>query len=248
MSYKYRKTWEGILGQLERRYRDTSSESRRHELEKLMATVPARAARGAAAAGEPGRSRSAEEHRRAHELWPSARRCTLLLRSRLKLERARTSHRAPILKRSASAWASSSQRGPELPDARPRGHDAVRGREPAHPAGNPDRLATHRRAVHPRRAVDRPAPAGQPRLLDTLGAMRDLGNTVIVVEHDEETIRRADYVVDLGPGAGELGGEIVVAGTPQQIARCKASLTGAYLTGRERIEVPVEQARRTARR
>jgi excinuclease ABC subunit A len=76
------------------------------------------------------------------------------------------------------------------------------------------------------------------RLLDTLAAMRDLGNTVIVVEHDEETIRAADWVIDLGPGAGELGGEVVAAGTPSQIEKSDRSLTGMYLSGRRRIEVP----------
>src|SRR3989454_2402868 len=76
------------------------------------------------------------------------------------------------------------------------------------------------------------------RLLDTLCAMRDLGNTVIVVEHDEETILSADHVVDLGPGAGELGGEVVAQGTPRQIMENPASLTGRYLGGLERIDVP----------
>jgi excinuclease ABC subunit A len=76
------------------------------------------------------------------------------------------------------------------------------------------------------------------KLLDTLLAMRDLGNTVVVVEHDEETIRSADHVVDLGPGAGELGGEVVAAGTADEIARHPRSLTGAYLSGRESIETP----------
>jgi len=79
------------------------------------------------------------------------------------------------------------------------------------------------------------------RLLQTLCAMRDLGNTVIVVEHDEETIRSADCVVDLGPGAGELGGEVVAIGTPKQIQRSKASLTGAYLSGRESIPPPAKR-------
>ncbi|MBP7147033.1 MAG: excinuclease ABC subunit UvrA [Acidobacteria bacterium] len=76
------------------------------------------------------------------------------------------------------------------------------------------------------------------RLLDTLRAMRDLGNTVIVVEHDEETIRSSDHVIDLGPGAGELGGEVVVAGTPEEVAHSERSLTGLYLSGRRRIEIP----------
>lgn len=76
------------------------------------------------------------------------------------------------------------------------------------------------------------------RLLNTLTSMRDLGNTVLVVEHDEETIRRADWIVDLGPGAGENGGTVVAEGTPEQILKDKASLTGAYLSGRKQIAVP----------
>jgi excinuclease ABC subunit A len=76
------------------------------------------------------------------------------------------------------------------------------------------------------------------RLLQTLMQMRDLGNTVLVVEHDEETIRTADYVVDMGPGAGINGGRLVFAGTPDRLLDEKTSLTGQYLSGRRRIEVP----------
>ncbi|MFN2447704.1 MAG: excinuclease ABC subunit UvrA, partial [Vicinamibacterales bacterium] len=85
------------------------------------------------------------------------------------------------------------------------------------------------------------------RLLATLARLRDLGNTVIVVEHDEETIRTADYVIDLGPGAGELGGEVIFQGTPAELAADGAgSLTGAYLSGAEAIPAP--RARRPATR
>jgi len=76
------------------------------------------------------------------------------------------------------------------------------------------------------------------KLLDTLCAMRDLGNTVIVVEHDEETIRSADHVVDLGPGAGDEGGRVVAQGTPGEIATHPDSLTGMYLSGRRSIPIP----------
>ena len=79
------------------------------------------------------------------------------------------------------------------------------------------------------------------RLIDTLRRLRDQGNTVIVVEHDEDTIRAADYVIDMGPGAGEMGGDIVAAGSPQDIARNPDSLTGAYLTGRRMITLPVKR-------
>src|SRR5690606_18857836 len=68
------------------------------------------------------------------------------------------------------------------------------------------------------------------RLIATLQRLRDLGNSVVVVEHDEDTIRAADHVVDFGPGAGHLGGEVVFSGSPEQLAKCKTSLTGAYLS------------------
>jgi excinuclease ABC subunit A len=79
------------------------------------------------------------------------------------------------------------------------------------------------------------------RLLGTLRQLRDLGNTVIVVEHDEDAIRSADYVVDMGPGAGVHGGEIVARGTPAEILASEASLTGAYLAGRYAIPVPARR-------
>jgi len=79
------------------------------------------------------------------------------------------------------------------------------------------------------------------RLLKALEELRDLGNTVLVVEHDEETIRRADYVIDLGPGAGRHGGELVAHGTPEEIMEVQGSLTGAYISGRVQIEMRPER-------
>jgi len=76
------------------------------------------------------------------------------------------------------------------------------------------------------------------RLIDTLTRLRDLGNTLIVVEHDEETIRTADWVVDIGPGAGEHGGKVVVSGSYEELIASKESITGAYLSGRKSIEIP----------
>ena len=81
------------------------------------------------------------------------------------------------------------------------------------------------------------------RLIDTLLHLRDLGNTVIVVEHDEETMRSADYIVDMGPGAGEHGGNIVAQGTPQAIMDDPASLTGDFLAGRRSIAMPAQRRR-----
>jgi excinuclease ABC subunit A len=84
-------------------------------------------------------------------------------------------------------------------------------------------------------------PRDNGRLLETLAHLRDMGNTVLVVEHDAETIERADYVIDLGPGAGRLGGKLVAAGEPDDIARDPASLTGQYLSGALEIPVPAER-------
>ena len=79
------------------------------------------------------------------------------------------------------------------------------------------------------------------KLLDTLRRLRDLGNTLIVVEHDEDTMRAADWLIDIGPGAGALGGQVVSAGTPEQVMADPNSLTGQYLSGKKRIEVPEDR-------
>jgi excinuclease ABC subunit A len=81
-------------------------------------------------------------------------------------------------------------------------------------------------------------PRDNTRLLDTLRGLRDLGNTVLIVEHDDETIRTADWIIDLGPAAGEHGGRIIAEGTPEMILAHPKSLTGAYLSGRKRVEIP----------
>lgn len=79
------------------------------------------------------------------------------------------------------------------------------------------------------------------RLLDTLKHLRDLGNSVIVVEHDEDAIRAADFVVDMGPGAGEHGGNVIIAAPPSQVAACKESVTGQYLSGKKAISIPKQR-------
>jgi excinuclease ABC subunit A len=84
-------------------------------------------------------------------------------------------------------------------------------------------------------------PRDNQRLIETLCALRDLGNTVLVVEHDEETIRRADYVVDIGPAAGVHGGQIVAVGTPEEVACNPNSVTGLYICGAQKIDLPAER-------
>ncbi|TYL03393.1 excinuclease ABC subunit UvrA [Streptococcus dysgalactiae] len=85
------------------------------------------------------------------------------------------------------------------------------------------------------------------RLIESLKKMRDLGNTLIVVEHDEDTMMQADWLIDVGPGAGEFGGEITASGTPKQVAKNKKSITGQYLSGKKFIPVPLERRSGNAR-
>ena len=85
------------------------------------------------------------------------------------------------------------------------------------------------------------------RWIDSLKKMRDLGNTLIVVEHDEDTMRQADWLIDVGPGAGEFGGQIVASGTPEEVAKNKKSITGQYLSGAKEIPVPLERRKGNGR-
>lgn len=86
------------------------------------------------------------------------------------------------------------------------------------------------------------------RLIETLKSMRDIGNTLIVVEHDEDTMLAADYLIDVGPGAGAHGGEIIAAGTPEKVMKSKKSLTGQYLSGKKFIPIPTERRKPTERK
>ena len=79
------------------------------------------------------------------------------------------------------------------------------------------------------------------RLIETLKHMRDIGNTLIVVEHDEDTMLAADYIIDIGPGAGVHGGQIIAAGTPEEVMKDPNSLTGQYLSGKKFIPLPIER-------
>ncbi len=85
------------------------------------------------------------------------------------------------------------------------------------------------------------------KLIATLQRLRDLGNTLIVVEHDEDTMRAADHIVDIGPGAGIHGGEVIFSGTPEDILSCEASLTGQYLSGKKKIAIPTERRKGNGR-
>jgi len=235
-TYRWRRSWEGILPLLERRYRDTVSESRRGRLEKLMAVHACPGCGGARLRPESLAvfidGRNIAEH--IHRPVSQARRQY----TKLPLETREKPIAAPILKEISERLGFLENVGLGYLTL-DRSAATLSGGE-----GQRIRLATQigSRLTGVLYILDEPSiglhQRDNRRLLDTLTAIRDLGNTVLVVEHDEETIRSADYVVDLGPGAGELGGEVVAAGTPEEVEAHPRSLTGAYLSRRERIEVP----------
>jgi excinuclease ABC subunit A len=238
-TYEFRKRWDGILTMLERRYREHASESKRHELEKLMATRPCPACEGARLRPESLAVRVGGKHI-SEVAARSVSDCAHFVGS-LQLGRRERAIAGPVVKEVSERLGFLENVGLSYLTL-DRGAATLSGGE-----SQRIRLATQigSRLTGVLYILDEPSiglhQRDNRRLLDTLITMRDLGNTVIVVEHDEETIVSADMVVDLGPGAGELGGEVVAVGTPKQIARSKASLTGAYLSGRESIATPQER-------
>jgi excinuclease ABC subunit A len=238
-TYKYRSTWDGILARLEKRYRETTSEKRRQQLEKRMAIQPCSSCSGERLRPESlavkiGGLSVAEQSRL------SVSDAAALFKT-LKWSRQEREIATPILKEISERLGFLENVG--------LGYLTL-DRTAATLSGGESqriRLATQigSRLTGVMYILDEPSiglhQRDNQRLLETLIAMRDLGNTVIVVEHDEETMMAADVLVDLGPGAGELGGEVVAIGTPAQVARNKKSSTGNYLSGRESISAPGER-------
>jgi len=234
--WKHTGQWEGLIPQSERLYKQTESDYRRRELEKFMRISPCPVCAGkrlnkkALAVRVTGNSiiditdlsisealklfnnlkLSDKQQEIAHQIVKE-------IRSRLEfLERVGLSY--ITLSRSAGTLS---------------GGEAQRIRLATQIGSNlmgvlyildEPSIGLHQRNNH--------------KLISTLHRLRDLGNTVLVVEHDEDTIRNADYVIDMGPGAGIHGGRIVAAGTPKQIEKSRNSLTGQYLAGKRKIEVP----------
>ena len=240
-TYEWKRTWEGILPSLERKYRETESESRREELEKLMSVHPCPACQGARLKPETLAVKVDGKTIAQHTALSVARAARLY--EGLALAEKDAQIAAPILKeiRERLGFLENVGLGYLTLD---RGAATLSGGE-----GQRIRLATQigSRLTGVLYILDEPSIGLHQRdnrkLLSTLIRMRDLGNTVIVVEHDEETILEADHVVDLGPGAGELGGEVVAQGLPAEIAAHPRSLTGAFLSGRESIPVPKTRRR-----
>ncbi len=239
----YTEAWEGVVPGVQRRYAETSSDAVREQLSEFMTALPCGACGGTRL--RPASRSVTVEGRSLGEIGELSVGDALAFFEGIHPgEGAFARISAPILKEVRDRLRFLDDVGLRYLTLG-RSADTLSGGE-----GQRIRLATQigSRLVGVLYVLDEPSVGlhqrDNDRLLDTLKALRDLGNTVLVVEHDEDTIRAADWVVDLGPGAGVHGGEVVAEGPPEVVAASEASLTGAYLRGERRIEVPA--ARRPA--
>ena len=235
----FQRPFEGILPNLMRRYHDTHSSKVREEIEKLMSLHSCSTCKGRRLRPESLSVRVGAHD--IHHYVSLTVAAAVVAFDELELTEQETVIAEPILKEIRERLGFLMNVGLSYL-ALDRSAATLSGGE-----GQRIRLATQigSRLTGVLYVLDEPSiglhQRDNRRLLDTLRAMRDLGNTVIVVEHDEETIRSADHVVDLGPGAGENGGRVVAEGTPAVIQACGDSLTGQYLAGVQRIEIPAER-------
>jgi excinuclease ABC subunit A len=235
----YRVRFEGIVNQLQRRYEETDSESNRERIEGYMAEQPCPQCGGArlrpeSLAVKVGGISIAEYTRmsaRTAGEWIEELELTETERAIARLIVREIGERLTFLENVGIGYLSLDRSARSLS-----GGEAQR-----------IRLATQigSSLVGVMYVLDEPSiglhQRDNKKLIATLDRLRDLGNTVIVVEHDEGTMRAADHIVDLGPGAGEHGGHVIAAGTPDEIAAEPASLTGQYLSGKRQIDVPAER-------
>jgi excinuclease ABC subunit A len=238
-SYKVR--FEGIVNNLQRRYEETDSESNRERIEGYMAEQPCPACHGARLRPESlavkvgGLSIAEYSDLSAHAAaeWIRELEMTETERAIARLIVREITERLSFLENVGIGYLSLARSARTLS-----GGEAQR-----------IRLATQigSHLVGVMYVLDEPSiglhQRDNEKLIATLDRLRDLGNTVIVVEHDEGTMLAADHLVDLGPGAGEHGGHVIAAGTPKQVAKDPSSLTGQYLSGKKKIEMPAERRR-----
>ncbi len=236
-SYKVR--FEGIVNNLERRYEETDSETNRERIEGYMAEQPCPACDGArlrpetlaVRVGGISIAELTDMSARAASAWIESLQLNETERAIARLIVREISERLAFLENVGIGYLSLGRSARSLS-----GGEAQR-----------IRLATQigSSLVGVMYVLDEPSiglhQRDNEKLIATLDRLRDLGNTVIVVEHDEGTMRAADHLVDLGPGAGEHGGHVIAAGTPEAVTKDSASLTGQYLAGKRRIEVPEER-------
>ena len=235
----YNVRFEGIVNNLERRYEETDSETNRERIEGYMAEQPCPDCRGArlrpeslsVTVGGLSIAEYTELSARAASAWIQSLELTETERAIARLIVREISERLAFLENVGIGYLSLARSARSLS-----GGEAQR-----------IRLATQigSSLVGVMYVLDEPSiglhQRDNEKLIGTLDRLRDLGNTVIVVEHDEGTMRAADHLVDLGPGAGEHGGHVISAGTPAEVAGDTASLTGQYLSGKRMIEVPAKR-------
>jgi len=242
--HAFKRPWEGFITHLERRYRETNSAAIREDFERYMNAQPCPACGGARLKETSLAVRVGDI-----DIWRLTRmsvREALKFFEELKLGKREAFIAEKLLKEIAQRLGFMADVGLDYLTLE-RTSGTLSGGE-----AQRIRLATQigSALVGVLYVLDEPSiglhQRDNLRLLNTLMRMRDLGNTVLVVEHDEDTIRAADYVVDMGPGAGRKGGEVVFAGAPDKLLKCQASLTGQYLSGA--MSIPVPKKRRQAKR
>ncbi len=235
----YDMTFDGVLNQLERRYKETDSEYVREEIEQYMTSLPCPDCKGTRlkpeslsvrVGGKNIAEATALDVRQALEFFTTlqfSERERLIAQQIMKEIKARLSFLVNVgleyltLDRTANTLSGGEAQRIRLATQIGSGLMGV-----LYVLDEPS-IGLHQR--------------DNKRLITTLMGLRDLGNTILVVEHDEETIRSADWVVDIGPGAGADGGHVVVSGTPETVAKHPASITGQYLSGRRRIGIPARR-------
>ncbi len=236
MNAVYKTSFEGVINNLERRYRETSSEGVKTEIERLMKLSPCETCKGkrlkkealAVTIGDKNISEisdySIKDLKNYFLNLKLSERDIIIAKQILKEINARLDFLLNVglsyltLSRQAATLSGGESQRIRLATQIGSGLMSV-----LYILDEPS-IGLHQR--------------DNKKLLDTLKALRDLGNTLIVVEHDEETIMEADYIVDIGPGAGEHGGELVAFGTQKDIMECPNSITGAFLSGRRKIALP----------
>jgi excinuclease ABC subunit A len=239
--FTFARDFEGVVGNLERRYRETNSEYIRERISEYMSDKPCPTCKGQRLRPEAIAVTVGGVNIIEVTAWPVNK--TLDWISEINGKKSRLTNRQKaiaerVIKEIKSRLGFLVDVGLDYLTLN-RSAGSLSGGE-----AQRIRLATQvgSRLVGVLYVLDEPSiglhPRDNTRLLNTLKGLRDLGNTVLVVEHDDETIREADWVIDLGPAAGEHGGRIIAEGTPEEIMAHPHSLTGAYLSGRKQIEIP----------
>ena len=262
--YEMRRPWEGIMLRLERQYTETTSDNNRSRLASYMVDEPCgacggmklnRAVRGVTVGGislSELNQCSVREALAVIEVWRGESEAAGRMPSELAekvtaLDEKQSYIGREVLKEVHSRLSFLDSVGLEYLTLDRRANTLSGGESQR------IRLATQigSRLTGVMYVLDEPSiglhPRDNDRLLETLRSLADLGNTLIVVEHDEETLRQADWLVDLGPGAGRRGGDVVANGPPEHVMAVEASITGAFLSGRRRIAVPPTRVTQVAK-